>query len=91
MRRPSSAPPARSRGACSRRKVSGASLADLTSIWHLHRIGDHALGVVTVRSLPDGTHRISVAIADDADLERTAQAGTRDAVTGARITAALPL
>jgi divalent metal cation (Fe/Co/Zn/Cd) transporter len=25
-------------------------LADLTPIWHLHRIGDHALGVVTVRS-----------------------------------------
>jgi len=44
-----------------------------------------------VRSLPDGTHRISVAVADDVGLERTEQAGTYDAVTGARITTAQPL
>lgn len=44
-----------------------------------------------IRSLPDGTHRISVAVTDEAGLERTEQVGTYDSATGTRITTAQPL
>jgi hypothetical protein len=44
-----------------------------------------------VRSLPDGTHRISVVVTDEAGLERTEHVGTYDAATGTRITTVQPL
>jgi hypothetical protein len=44
-----------------------------------------------IRSLPNGTHRISVAVTDEAGMEGAEQVGTYDAATGARITTAQPL